>query len=53
MVAATPQSQGLFADQPEAKVEAAMAGLRDAFAPYARPEGVVMNGTAWLLTARS
>ena len=52
MVAATPQSQGLFAGQPEAKVQAAIAGLRDAFAPYARPEGVVMNGTAWLLTAR-
>ena len=52
MVAATPQSQGLFAGQPEAKVKAAIAGLRDAFAPYARPEGVVMNGTAWLLTAR-
>ena len=53
MVAATPQSKGLFAGQPAAKVEAAIAGLRDAFAPYARAEGVVMNGTAWLLTARS
>lgn len=53
MVVATPQSQGLFAGQPEAKVEAAVAGLRDAFTPYARPEGVVMSGTAWLLTARS
>ena len=53
MVAATPQSKGLFAGQPEAKVEAAIAGLRDAFAPYARAEGVVMNGTAWLMTARS
>jgi SAM-dependent methyltransferase len=50
MVAATP---GLFAGQPEAKVEAAIAGLREAFAPYARAEGVVMNGTAWLLTARN
>jgi hypothetical protein len=53
MVAATPQSKDLFAGQPDAKVEAAIAGLRDAFAPYARPEGVVMKGTAWLLTARS
>jgi SAM-dependent methyltransferase len=52
MVAATPQSKGLFAGQPEAKVEAAIAGLRDAFASYAHPEGVVMKGTAWLLTAR-
>ena len=53
MVAATPQSKGLFAGQPGAKVRAAVAGLRDAFAPYARPEGVVMSGSAWLLTARS
>jgi SAM-dependent methyltransferase len=53
MVAATPQSKALFADQPTPKIEAAIAGLRDAFAPYARPEGVVMKGTAWLLTARS
>jgi SAM-dependent methyltransferase len=53
MVAETPQSKGLFAGQPDAKVEAAIAGLRDAFAPYARPEGVVMSGTAWLLTAHS
>lgn len=53
MVASTPQSKGLFAGQPEANVRAAIAGLRDAFGPYARPEGVVMSGTAWLLTARS
>lgn len=53
MVVATPQSKGLFAGQPEAKVEAAITGLREAFAPYARPEGVVMSGSAWLLTARS
>jgi SAM-dependent methyltransferase len=53
MVAATPQAKGLFAGQPEANVQAAIAGLREAFAPYARPEGVVMSGTAWLLTARS
>jgi hypothetical protein len=53
MVAATPQSKGLFAGQPATKVEAVIAGLRDAFAPYAGAEGVVMNGTAWLLTARS
>ena len=51
MVAETPQSKGLFAGQPEVKVQAAIGALRDAFAPYARPEGVVMSGTAWLLTA--
>jgi hypothetical protein len=53
MVAATPQAKGLFAGQPEAKVAAAIAGLREGFAPYARPEGVVMSGTAWLLTTRA
>ena len=53
LIAATPQSKDLFAGQPTEKVEGAIAGLRDAFAPYARPEGVVMSGTAWLLTARS
>jgi SAM-dependent methyltransferase len=53
MVAATPQSKALFTGQPKSKIEAAIAGLRDAFAPYARAEGVVMQGTAWLLTARS
>jgi len=52
MVAATPQARDLFAGQPEAKVAGAIAALREAFAPYARPEGVVMSGTAWLLTAR-
>ena len=50
MVAETPQSKA-FAGQPE-EGPAAIGALRDAFAPYARPEGVVMSGTAWLLTAR-
>lgn len=53
LVVATPQSKDLFAGQPEAKIESAIDGLRKGFAPYAGPEGVVMGGTAWLLTARS
>jgi SAM-dependent methyltransferase len=53
MITSLPQSKDLFAGQPENKVEAAIDGLRKGFAPYARPEGVVMSGTAWLLTARS
>ena len=51
MVAETPQSKGLLAGQPEAKVRGDRR-TADAFAWYARPEGVVMSGTAWLLTAR-
>jgi SAM-dependent methyltransferase len=42
----------MFAGQPEDKVAAAIAAAREAIAPYAGPEGVVMNGTAWLVTAR-
>jgi hypothetical protein len=53
MVAATPQSKGLFAGQPEERIQAALEGLRTGFAPFAKPEGVVMSGKAWLLTARS
>lgn len=53
MITSLPQSKDLFAGQPEDKVEAAINGLRNGFAPYAGPEGVVMSGTAWLLTARS
>jgi SAM-dependent methyltransferase len=43
---------GMFAGKPENQVAAAIAAARDAVAPYAGPEGVVMNGTAWLITAR-
>ena len=53
MVAATPQSKCLFAGQPEERIQAALEGLRTGFAPFAKPEGVVMSGKAWLLTARS
>jgi SAM-dependent methyltransferase len=42
----------LFAGKPEDKVAAAIAAAREAVAPYAGPDGVVMNATAWLATAR-
>jgi SAM-dependent methyltransferase len=41
----------LFAGKPEDKVAAAVAAARDAVAPYAGPDGVVMSATAWLVQA--
>ena len=41
-----------FAGKPEADVARAIDAVRQAIAPYAGPHGVVMTGTAWLLTAR-
>jgi hypothetical protein len=43
LVAATPQSRGLFDGQPDERIHAAIEGLRAAFTPLARPEGVVMS----------
>jgi len=42
----------LMADAPEDKVAAALDSIREALVPYAVDEGVVLNGTAWLVTAR-
>jgi SAM-dependent methyltransferase len=53
MVASTPQGKGLFAGQPEESIKAALEGLRAGFTPFNGPDGVVMNGRAWLLTARA
>ena len=47
-----PESHQLFAGEPDGVVAAALDALRAAFAPYAGPHGVVMNGTAWLASAR-
>jgi SAM-dependent methyltransferase len=47
-----PQSQQLFAGVPRDVVDAARAKLRAAFAPYLGSHGVVMNATAWLVSAR-
>jgi hypothetical protein len=46
-----PQSQELFAGAPEETVAAAGSALRAAFAPYAGTHGVVLDSTAWLVSA--
>jgi SAM-dependent methyltransferase len=50
-VLSLPESQQLFAGAPEDTVAAAVAAVRAAFAPYAGPEGVVLDATAWLVSA--
>jgi hypothetical protein len=45
------ESQQMFAGAPDETVTAAVAALRAAFAPYAGPHGVVMDGTAWVVCA--
>jgi SAM-dependent methyltransferase len=51
LVAETPQAKGLFAGQPQEKVDAAFEALCAGFAPFATTDGVVTSGKAWLLTA--
>ena len=46
-----PESRQLFADAPEDAVAAAVAAVRAAFARYTGAEGVVLDGTAWLVSA--
>jgi SAM-dependent methyltransferase len=46
-----PESRQLFAGAPEDAVAAAVAAVRAAFAPYTGAEGVVLDGTAWLVSA--
>jgi SAM-dependent methyltransferase len=46
-----PQSQQLFAGVPHDVVDAVVAKLRAAFAPYVGFSGVVMDATAWLVSA--
>jgi hypothetical protein len=41
----------LFAGALDRVVAAAADALRAAYAPYAGPQGVVMDGTAWLVSA--
>lgn len=41
-----------FSDKPQEKVDAAIDAVREALGPYVGPRGIVMSGTAWLLTAR-
>jgi hypothetical protein len=48
----TDIARRLMADAPPDKVAAALNAIRDALVPYAGNEGVVLNGTAWFVTAR-
>ena len=50
-VMSLPQSKALFAGAPKETVEAAVAALRAAFAPYLGSHGVVVDATAWLVSA--
>jgi hypothetical protein len=46
-----PESQQMFAGAPDDTVSAATAAVRAAFAPHAGPDGVVVNASAWLVSA--
>lgn len=48
---AQPEVQALMADTPADQVSGAVEALRSAFAPYAGPDGVVMETSCWLVTA--
>lgn len=43
----------LFKDVPQPQVDAALAAMAEALAPYDTQDGVVMQGAAWLVTARA
>jgi len=51
-ITSLPESHQLFKGKPEANVAAAVEALRAGFAPYAGPDGVVLNESAWLASAR-
>lgn len=51
-VMSLPQSQELFASASQDVTEAVTAALRAAFAPYHDANGVVVKGSAWLVSAR-
>ena len=46
-----PESQQLFAGAPAETIQAAKTALRSGFAPYAGSHGVVMDASAWLVSA--
>jgi len=48
----TDLARRLMADAPPGKIAAALGAIRAALLPYSSDEGVVLNGTAWLVTAR-
>ena len=51
-ITSLPESQRLFAGKPEGNVAAAVDALREGFAPYAGPDVVVIDESAWLAAAR-
>jgi SAM-dependent methyltransferase len=51
-VLSLPESQQLFAGAPEDTVAAAAAAIGAAFTPHAGADGVVLNASAWLVSAR-
>ena len=48
----TDIARRLMADAPPGKITAALDAIRTALVPYEGDEGVVLNGTVWLVTAR-
>lgn len=51
-VLSLPEAQLLFEGKREEKVAAAVEALREGFAPFSGPDGVVVDESAWLATAR-
>jgi SAM-dependent methyltransferase len=50
-VLSLPESERLFTGAPQETVDAAATALCAGFAPYAGQQGVMMDATAWLVTA--
>ena len=50
-ITSLPESRQLFAGQPDEKIAAAIDALREGFAPFAGPDGVVVGESAWLARA--
>lgn len=46
-----PETQQMFAGAPDDMMAATTAAVRVAFAPHARPDGIVVNASAWLVSA--
>jgi hypothetical protein len=49
---AQPEAQALLEGKSAGRVSGVNAALRDAYAPRAGPDGVVMNASGWLVTAQ-
>jgi hypothetical protein len=51
-VTSLPEGRQLLAGKPDDKVTAAIDALKTGFAQHAGPDGVYVNSSAWLATAR-